>query len=238
MGHLCPTNLPPLGSFFPSCFWASIWSCIPCNRPSNCWPHSVAWLVHHCLPLMTASQTLVLDRRKPLPRSGPGAVCKVVWMALAAKWLKDRQAILHMAAKSYASKISGVLHDGVVHKTKRMRRTMYVCRRASKVGGLWYIFIAIYMFKLVTLCVYSWKNVEDYQILHIALVGILLFFPPAFSMITSHTLKIMHPTKKHIYIYIYLFTLHETRISPTSQHFWDDDFVSSLDGITYIYLSC
>ena len=137
--HGSPVSYKPSAARepFSNLLWASIWSCMPCNRPrpSNCWPHSVAWLVHHCLPRMTASQTLVLDRGKPLASklraSGPGAVCKVEWKPLAAKWLKDRQAMLHTdSAKSYASKI----------KKKRMRRAMYVSRRASKVGGLWYIF--------------------------------------------------------------------------------------------------
>jgi hypothetical protein len=71
-------------------------------------------------------QTLVLHRLKPLASKlrapGPGAVRKVEWKPLAAKWLKDRQAILHTnSAKSYASKISGVLHDRVVHKKKRVK---------------------------------------------------------------------------------------------------------------------
>ena len=71
-------------------------------------------------------QTLVLHRLKPpaskLRAPGPGAVRKVEWKPLAAKWLKDRQVILHTdSAKSYASKISGVLHDRVVHKKKRVK---------------------------------------------------------------------------------------------------------------------
>ena len=71
-------------------------------------------------------QTLVLHRLKPLASKlrapGPGAVRKVEWKPLAAKWLKDRQVILHTdSAKSYASKISGVLHDRVVHKKKRVK---------------------------------------------------------------------------------------------------------------------
>ena len=71
-------------------------------------------------------QTLVLHRLKPLASKlrapGPGAVPKVEWKPLAAKWLKDRQVILHTdSAKSYASKISGVLHDRVVHKKKRVK---------------------------------------------------------------------------------------------------------------------
>ena len=68
-------------------------------------------------------QTHVLHRLKPLASKlrapGPGAVRKVEWKPLTAKWLKDRQVILHTdSAKGYASKIPGVLHDRVVHKKK------------------------------------------------------------------------------------------------------------------------
>ena len=70
--------------------------------------------------------TLVLHRHKPpaskLRAPGPGAVRKVEWEPLAAKWLQDRQIILHTdSAKSYATSVSGVLRDRVVHKKKRVK---------------------------------------------------------------------------------------------------------------------
>ena len=70
--------------------------------------------------------TLVLHRLKPpaskLRAPGPGAVRKVEWEPLAAKWLQDRQIILHTdSAKSYATSVSGVLRDRVVHKKKRVK---------------------------------------------------------------------------------------------------------------------
>ena len=161
--------------------------------------------------------------------SGLWAVCKVEWKPLAAKWLKDRQAILHTAAKSYASKISGVLHDRVVHKTKRMRRILHVSRRASKVGGVY----GICLYKLLTLCVYSWKHVEDSQILHIALVSLLLFFPPAFNMITSHTLKNMYPPKKK---YIYPPWDQQIPYQPALLRRWFCQFCGGYNIHTFIYL--
>ena len=70
--------------------------------------------------------TLVLHRLKPLASKlrapGPGAVRKVEWKPIAAKWLQDREVILHTdSAKSYATKVSGVLHDRVVHKKKLIK---------------------------------------------------------------------------------------------------------------------
>ena len=72
------------------------------------------------------SETLVLHGLKTpaskLRAPGPGAVCKVEWEPPAAKWLQDRQIILHTdSAKSYASNVSGALHDRVVHKKKRVK---------------------------------------------------------------------------------------------------------------------
>ena len=71
--------------------------------------------------------TLVLHRLKPLASKlrAPGpAVRKVEWKPLAAKWLQDRQVILHTdSAKRYASKVSSVLHDRIVHKKSGSRST-------------------------------------------------------------------------------------------------------------------
>ena len=71
--------------------------------------------------------TLVLAKLNPaitVPRApGPGAMRKVDWKPLANKWLKDRSVILHSdSARSYRMKISGVVHDAVTHKKRRVKR--------------------------------------------------------------------------------------------------------------------
>ena len=76
-------------------------------------------------------ETLVLHRLNPKmsePRApGPGAIRKVEWAPLANKWLKDKNIILHTdAAKSYKLKLSGIVHDQVIH-----------CKKKMKVNGKW-----------------------------------------------------------------------------------------------------
>ena len=71
-------------------------------------------------------KTLVLNRLNP-PMTvknapGPGAIRKVDWPPLGVKHLKDRRVILHTdSARSYKLKLSGVVHDSVVHCKKRMK---------------------------------------------------------------------------------------------------------------------
>ena len=70
--------------------------------------------------------TLVLHRLHPvlaqLRAPGPGAIRKVEWQPLAKKWLGDRRVVLHTAsAKSYCTRVPGVLHDRVVHKKQRVK---------------------------------------------------------------------------------------------------------------------
>lgn len=76
-------------------------------------------------------ETLVLHRLKPVHTEarapGPGAVRKVEWRPLADRWLKGRKVVLHTdSAKSYRVKVTGVLHDRVVH-----------CKKRVKVRGKW-----------------------------------------------------------------------------------------------------
>ena len=65
-------------------------------------------------------ESLVLERLPP-PRTeqrapGPGAVRKVEWLPLANKYL----IILHTdAARSFTTRVDGVLHDNVVHAKQR-----------------------------------------------------------------------------------------------------------------------
>lgn len=71
-------------------------------------------------------KTLVLHRLNPamseIRAPGPGAIRKVEWVPLAKKWLQDKHVILHTdAAKSYTCKISGVVHDKVVHGKKKVK---------------------------------------------------------------------------------------------------------------------
>ena len=69
-------------------------------------------------------ESLVLERLSP-PHTeqrapGPGAIRKVEWLPLANKYLKGKGVILHTdAARSYTTKVDGVLHDNVVHAKKR-----------------------------------------------------------------------------------------------------------------------
>ena len=54
---------------------------------------------------------------------GPGAMRKVDWKPLAAKWLQGRHVILHSdSARSYRLKVPGMLHDAVAHQKKRIKR--------------------------------------------------------------------------------------------------------------------
>ena len=53
---------------------------------------------------------------------GSGAIRKVEWQPLAKKWLQDRRVVLHTdSAKSYCTRVPGVLHDRVVHKKQRVK---------------------------------------------------------------------------------------------------------------------
>ena len=53
---------------------------------------------------------------------GPGAIRKVERTPLAKKWLQDKKVILHTdSAKSYKTRVPGVLHDKVVHGKKRVK---------------------------------------------------------------------------------------------------------------------
>ena len=74
-----------------------------------------------------APETLVLTKLNPamtVPRApGPGAIRKVDWKPLALKHIANRNAILHTdSARSYKMKLSGVVHDAVVHKKKRVKK--------------------------------------------------------------------------------------------------------------------
>ena len=60
----------------------------------------------------------ITKRRAP----GPGAIRKAEWKPIANRWLQDTCVILHSdSARSYKSKISGVLHDAVVHQKKKVK---------------------------------------------------------------------------------------------------------------------
>ena len=72
-------------------------------------------------------QTLILTRLTPalsVKRApGPGAIHKIDWTLLADKHLKDRKIVLHTdSAKSYKTKVPGVVHDSVVHCEKKVIR--------------------------------------------------------------------------------------------------------------------
>ena len=74
-----------------------------------------------------APETLVLTKLNPamtVPRApGPGAIRKVDWKPLALKHIANRNVILHTDwARSYKMKLSGVVHDAVVHKKKRVKK--------------------------------------------------------------------------------------------------------------------
>ncbi|OLQ06709.1 putative E3 ubiquitin-protein ligase HERC1 [Symbiodinium microadriaticum] len=61
------------------------------------------------------------DAHKRAP--GPGAVRKQDWVKIASKWPKHRSTILHTdSARSYRTKIRGVVHDAVVHQKKKVLR--------------------------------------------------------------------------------------------------------------------
>ncbi|OLQ10741.1 hypothetical protein AK812_SmicGene5514 [Symbiodinium microadriaticum] len=71
-------------------------------------------------------ESLVLVRLKPQITKrrapGPGAIRKAEWKPIANRWLQDTCVILHSdSARSYKSKISGVLHDAVVHQKKKVK---------------------------------------------------------------------------------------------------------------------
>ena len=58
---------------------------------------------------------------------GPGAIKKTDWQPLAKQYLQDRKVILHTdSARSYKTRVPGVLHDSVVH-----------CKKRVKVQGKW-----------------------------------------------------------------------------------------------------
>ena len=60
-------------------------------------------------------RSLTTHKRAP----APGAVRKDDWVKIANAWLKDRSIILHTdSARSYRTKIRGVLHDAVIHQGK------------------------------------------------------------------------------------------------------------------------
>ena len=76
-------------------------------------------------------ETLILYKLQPkitVKRApGPGAIRRIEWKGLAAKWLLNRKVVLHTdSAKSYKLKVSGVLHDRVVH-----------CKKRVKIQGKW-----------------------------------------------------------------------------------------------------
>ena len=56
------------------------------------------------------------------PRSpGPGAIRRRDWKPIAKKHLEDRCVLLHTdGARAYKMKVSGVIHDNVVHKKKKV----------------------------------------------------------------------------------------------------------------------
>lgn len=71
------------------------------------------------------ANTLVLFCLQPSdtkPRSpGPGPIRRREWRPIAMKHLKVRQVILHTdGAKAYKLGMSGVIHDNVVHKKKKI----------------------------------------------------------------------------------------------------------------------
>ncbi|CAE6950598.1 unnamed protein product [Symbiodinium sp. CCMP2592] len=76
-------------------------------------------------------ETLILYKLQPkitVKRApGPGAIRRIEWKGLAAKWLMNRKVVLHTdSAKSYKLKVFGVLHDRVVH-----------CKNRVKIQGKW-----------------------------------------------------------------------------------------------------
>eukprot|EP00438_Fugacium_kawagutii_P027388 Skav208435 [mRNA] locus=scaffold1952:79215:80105:+ [translate_table: standard] len=71
-------------------------------------------------------KTLVLNKLKPMMTvkraPGPAAIRKVDWKPLGVKHLQDRKVVLHSdSARSYKLKLSGVVHDAVVHCKKRVK---------------------------------------------------------------------------------------------------------------------
>lgn len=68
--------------------------------------------------LLSRFESTVTVKRAP----GPGAIRKVDWKPLAVKHLQDRKIALHSdSAKSYKLKVSGMVHDAVVHCKKRVK---------------------------------------------------------------------------------------------------------------------
>jgi len=58
---------------------------------------------------------------KRAPGPGPGPITRRDWASIAAKHLSNRQVILHTdGARAYKLKLSGVIHDNVVHKKERV----------------------------------------------------------------------------------------------------------------------
>ena len=71
--------------------------------------------------------SLVLLRLSPVMTKkrapGPGAVRKDEWCHIAEAWLKNKRVILHTdSARSYRTRMPGLLHDSVVHQKKKVRR--------------------------------------------------------------------------------------------------------------------
>ena len=65
-------------------------------------------------------RTLFLNRFNLPP--GPGAIRKVDWRPVGIKHLQDRTVILHSdSARSYKLKLSGVLHESLVHRKKKVK---------------------------------------------------------------------------------------------------------------------
>ena len=72
-------------------------------------------------------ESLVLCRLKPkltVKRApGPGASRRIEWKTIGAKFLRDRNVVLHTdSAKSYKLAMPGIIHDRVVHCKKRVKR--------------------------------------------------------------------------------------------------------------------
>ena len=85
-----------------------------------------AGIVQHGRPealILRKLQPKITVKRAP----GPGAIRKTEWKLIAKELLLDRKVILYTdSAKSYKLKLSGVLHDKVVH-----------CKKRVKVKGKW-----------------------------------------------------------------------------------------------------
>ena len=134
-----PQASPTSGSTFASAsyrcedhFSASPFRCEPQDdgtaqpTPVHSSQACVSWKQWSGLVQRGKPKTLVLNRLNP-PMTvknapGPGAIRKVDWLPLGVKHLKDRKVVLHTdSARSYKLKLSGVVHDSVVHCKERMK---------------------------------------------------------------------------------------------------------------------